>query len=133
MRRLLKCIGAGVAQLARARAFQARCRGFEPRFPLQACLFGVRAGGQDKVWADVAQLVERILGKDEVTGSTPVIGSSNRLGCGTLRRRHSATGLKLQNTMTHGTWYVNGNGYPGSRSGGGIVGILHHAAGSNHP
>ena len=28
--------------------------------------------------ADVAQLVERILGKDEVTGSTPVIGSSNR-------------------------------------------------------
>ena len=25
--------------------------------------------------ADVAQLVERVLGKDEVTGSTPVIGS----------------------------------------------------------
>jgi hypothetical protein len=27
-------------------------------------------------WADVAQLVERVLGKDEVTGSIPVIGSS---------------------------------------------------------
>ena len=27
--------------------------------------------------ADVAQLVERVLGKDEVTGSIPVIGSSN--------------------------------------------------------
>ena len=26
-------------------------------------------------WADVAQLVERVLGKDEVTGSIPVIGS----------------------------------------------------------
>ena len=27
--------------------------------------------------ADMAQLVERILGKDEVTGSTPVISSSD--------------------------------------------------------
>ena len=27
--------------------------------------------------ADVAQLVERVLGKDEVTGSIPVIGSRN--------------------------------------------------------
>ncbi len=26
--------------------------------------------------ADVAQLAERVLGKDEVTGSIPVIGSS---------------------------------------------------------
>ena len=29
--------------------------------------------------ADVAQLAERVLGKDEVTGSIPVIGSSLRL------------------------------------------------------
>ena len=29
--------------------------------------------------ADVAQQVERILGKDEVTGSNPVISSMNRL------------------------------------------------------
>lgn len=28
--------------------------------------------------AHVAQLVERILGKDEVTGSTPVVGSMQR-------------------------------------------------------
>ena len=28
-------------------------------------------------FADVAQLVERVLGKDEVTGSSPVIGSSS--------------------------------------------------------
>ncbi len=27
--------------------------------------------------ADVAQLVERVLGKDEVTGSIPVVGSRN--------------------------------------------------------
>ena len=29
-----------------------------------------------KTRADVAQLAERVLGKDEVTGSIPVIGSS---------------------------------------------------------
>ena len=28
-------------------------------------------------WADVAQMVERVLGKDEVTGSIPVVGSRN--------------------------------------------------------
>ena len=69
-------VEAGVAQLARARAFQARCRGFESRFPLQ---------GTEKVKfsykADVAQSVERVLGKDEVTSSNLVIGSifSNNL------------------------------------------------------
>ena len=31
----------------------------------------------EKRVADVAQLVERVLGKDEVTGSIPVIGSRN--------------------------------------------------------
>jgi hypothetical protein len=40
----------------------------------------VRAAGSSPVsrsteQADVAQLVERFLGKEEVTGSTPVIGS----------------------------------------------------------
>ena len=30
--------------------------------------------------AAVAQLVERVLGKDEVTGSNPVIGSISRIG-----------------------------------------------------
>ncbi len=39
--------------MARASAFQAEGCGFESRFPLQR-------------WAHVAQLVEHILGKDEV-------------------------------------------------------------------
>ena len=34
--------------------------------------------GSDSAW--VAQLVERVLGKDEVTGSIPVPGSRNGLG-----------------------------------------------------
>ena len=54
---------AGVAQLARASAFQAEGRGFESRLPLNN-------------WAHVAQLVEHILGKDEVGGSSPLVGSS---------------------------------------------------------
>ena len=59
---------AGIAQLARARAFQARGRGFESRFPLHP---GSRQ-------AHVAQLVEHVLGKDEVSGSIPLVGSSRR-------------------------------------------------------
>ena len=54
---------AGVAQLVRASAFQAEGREFESRLPLH----GPRA--------HVAQLVEHVLGKDEVTGSIPVVGS----------------------------------------------------------
>ncbi len=37
--------------------------------------------------ADVAQLVERVLGKDEVTGSIPVIGSSLRAFGGEWEKR----------------------------------------------
>ncbi len=54
---------AGVAQLARASAFQAEGRGFESRLPLKGC------------FAHVAQPVEHILGKDEVSGSSPLVGS----------------------------------------------------------
>ncbi len=54
---------AGVAQLARASAFQAEGRGFESRLPLIKSL------------AHVAQPVEHILGKDEVSGSSPLVGS----------------------------------------------------------
>jgi hypothetical protein len=53
---------AGVAQLARASAFQAEGRGFESRFPLQNN-------------AHIAQAAEHFLGKEEVTGSNPVVGS----------------------------------------------------------
>ena len=35
------------------------------------------SAGAEFVRADVAQLVERVLGKDEVTGSSPVAGSSS--------------------------------------------------------
>jgi hypothetical protein len=62
---------AGVAQLARASAFQAEGRGFEPRFPLHFVV--TIFGGEDQ--AQVAQSVEHILGKDEVTGSNPVLSS----------------------------------------------------------
>jgi hypothetical protein len=55
--------------LARVTAFQAVGRGFESRLPLQAIKIFI---------ADVAQLVEHILGKDEVTGSIPVV-SSNKI------------------------------------------------------
>jgi hypothetical protein len=56
----------GNSSIGRASAFQAEGREFEPRFPLH--FLGISL-------AHVAQLVERILGKDEVTGSTPVVGS----------------------------------------------------------
>ena len=57
---------AGVAQLARASAFQAEGRGFESRFPLQ---FSQQA--------HIAQEVEHFLGKEEVSGSSPDVGSIN--------------------------------------------------------
>ena len=60
---LSQALIAGVAQLARASAFQAEGRGFESRLPLKGCI------------AHVAQPVEHILGKDEVSGSSPLVGS----------------------------------------------------------
>jgi hypothetical protein len=57
--------------LARARAFQARGRGFESRFPLHAPL-----AAKAESRAHVAQVVEHVLGKDEVSGSSPLVGST---------------------------------------------------------
>ena len=54
---------AGVAQLARALAFQAKGRGFESRFPLHNRF---RPDGTG---------VAHVLGKDEVPGSNPGPGS----------------------------------------------------------
>ncbi len=54
--------GCGSSSVGRASASQAEGRGFESRFPLER-------------EADVAQLVEHFLGKEEVTGSIPVISS----------------------------------------------------------
>src|SRR5213592_3615002 len=55
--------GRGRSSVGRASAFQAEGHGFEPRRPL--CTKNAR----------VAQSVERVLGKDEVTGSIPVASS----------------------------------------------------------
>ena len=55
--------------MARVTAFQAVGRGFESRLPLS------RIFQKSTLSADVAQLVEHILGKDEVTGSIPVVSS----------------------------------------------------------
>ena len=54
----------GSSSAGRALAFQAMCRGFDSRLPLVGVF----------IFADVAQSVERVLGKDEVTGSIPVVG-----------------------------------------------------------
>ena len=51
--------------MARASAFQAEGRGFESRFPLYLLIF---------ICAHVAQQVEHFLGKEEDTGSNPVVG-----------------------------------------------------------
>ena len=68
----LYAVKAGVAQLARASAFQAEGRGFESRLPLISR------------FAHVAQSAEHILGKDEVSGSSPLVGSSGSLFIGSL-------------------------------------------------
>ena len=53
----------GSSSVGRALAFQAKGREFEPRLPLQIC--PCRSG------------VEHFLGKEEVAGSNPAIGSKN--------------------------------------------------------
>ncbi len=61
--------------MARASAFQAEGRGFESRFPLQTFLVQLKVKTSANC-AHVAQSVEHILGKDEVTSSILVMGSS---------------------------------------------------------
>ncbi len=60
---------AGIAQLARASAFQAEGRGFESRFPLQIDFVSLFGGPRSSV-------VEHFLGKEEVPGSSPGVGST---------------------------------------------------------
>jgi hypothetical protein len=59
----------GNSSVGRASAFQAEGRGFESRFPLKPVGFGLLA--------HVAQAAEHFLGKEEVTGSIPVVSSSS--------------------------------------------------------
>ena len=63
----------GNSSVGRASAFQAEGRGFESRFPLQCMLLAS--------FAHVAQAVEHFLGKEEVTGSIPVVSSGISLKC----------------------------------------------------
>ena len=58
----------GSSSSGRATAFQAVGGGFESRFPLKIVKTGRRSSG-----------VERFLGKEEVTGSIPVVGSTGRI------------------------------------------------------
>ena len=71
----LESLARGSSSVGRASAFQAEGRGFEPRLPL-----GCRLGGDR---ACIAQQVEHFLGKEEVTGSSPVAGL--RMGALTAR------------------------------------------------
>ena len=64
----------GSNSVGRVIAFQAIGRGFESRLPLQDL-------------AHVAQSVERVLGKDEVTSSILVVGS--RKATGDLEASHN--------------------------------------------
>ena len=52
----------GSSSVGRALAFQAKGREFEPRLPLKSCL--------------CSSGVEHFLGKEEVAGSNPAIGSN---------------------------------------------------------
>ncbi len=78
---LLVLIMSGNSSIGRASAFQAEGCGFESRFPLHAqrimkgtlCRDGVIETGTG---AHVTQSVEYFLGKEEVTGSNPVVGST---------------------------------------------------------
>ena len=82
---------AGIAQLARARAFQARGRGFESRFPApvdcgeEYWVSLLTLGRSDErncailraenwIRCPGSSVVEHVLGKDEVGGSSPLLG-----------------------------------------------------------
>jgi hypothetical protein len=71
-------IQGGNSSVGRASAFQAEGRGFESRFPLHERTRSKRRMDRMRMRAHVAQSVEHFLGKEEVTGSNPVMGSSAR-------------------------------------------------------
>jgi hypothetical protein len=63
----------GSSSVGRASAFQAEGRGFESRLPLE--IQKVTPALLEFQTSRCSSVVERFLGKEEVTGSTPVIGS----------------------------------------------------------
>jgi hypothetical protein len=70
----------GSSSVGRASAFQAERRGFESRLPLRAEHEHVSVTQRRKTSAHLAQMVERVLGKDEVTSSILVVGSKRFSG-----------------------------------------------------
>ena len=63
----------GSSSVGRAAAFQAAGRGFEPRLPLCAFISTLRSASRR------SSGVEYFLGKEGVTGSIPVVGSTQKL------------------------------------------------------
>ena len=79
----------GSSSVGRATAFQAVGRGFEPRLPLVIWKLLSLFLAQKFFWTSAKKSrcssgVERFLGKEEVTGSIPVIGSIQRKSQGSF-------------------------------------------------
>jgi hypothetical protein len=83
----------GSSSVGRASAFQAEGRGFDPRFPLHcdkvilliylhhnSASLSHSLTGFSLFLAHVAQPVEHFLGKEEVIGSNPIVGSKEKVG-----------------------------------------------------
>ena len=62
----------GSSSVGRASAFQAECRGFDPRLPLTEITISIDC---DFFISRYSSAVERFLGKEEVSGSSPDNGS----------------------------------------------------------
>src|SRR5215467_3936176 len=86
----------GNSSVGRARAFQARGRGFESRFPLQPNRSGEEEIFLDGRFAHVAQSVEHFLGKEEVAGSIPAVGFENE-------RKRASIGARGKIENSHGS------------------------------
>jgi hypothetical protein len=89
----------GSSSVGRAPAFQAGCRGFEPRLPLWQAS-SITENPTTMRPAHVAQLVEHVLGKDEVSSSILLVGSPSILGLG-LARTTFLTTTTLMTTTTN--------------------------------
>ena len=63
----------GSSSVGRASAFQAECRGFDPRLPLTEITINRDC---DFFISRYSSAVERFLGKEEVSGSSPDNGST---------------------------------------------------------
>ena len=71
-------VSRGSSSVGRASAFQAERRGFDSRLPLCS--------------AQVAQSAEHVLGKDEVGGSIPLLGLSNKVAVGHVQLGRASGG-----------------------------------------